>query len=157
MARTRWAFTLVTALAVGLISVSVAAAADNTKISGSYSFTTHRLCTDPVRVDGSYDEMMHTFFDQNDNATRLSFTGKNLITYTNLVTGATYRPNSSGPGTIDLQSWQQVVRGGNGFVFDSNGVLVATDGRVVLDADGNVISITGHVVGVCETLGSAPA
>ncbi len=157
MIRSRLVLTIAALLASASVTAAGSAAADNTKISGSYSFTAHHICTDPIRVVGSYDEMLHTFYDTSGSAVRLSFTGKNLITYTNLTTGATYSPNSSGPGTIDLRSGQSVIRGGNGFLFDSNGILVATDGRVVLDADGNVISATGHVVGVCEHLGSTPA
>jgi len=74
------------------------AAADNFKISGSYAFTDNALCSVPIRVAGSYDEMMHTFYDNAGDAFRMSFTGKVLVTYTNLATGATYSPNSSGPG-----------------------------------------------------------
>ena len=157
MIRSRLVLTIAALLASAAGTASGSAAADNTKLSGSFDFTTYRICTDPIRIVGSYDEMIHTFYDTRGSAVRLSFTGKNLITYTNLATGATYSPNSSGPGTIDLQSGQTVIRGGNGSVFDSNGILVATDGRVVLDAGGNVISATGHVVGVCEHLGSSPA
>ncbi len=50
-----------------------------------------------------------------------------------------------------------MIRGGNGAVFDSNGVLIATDGRIVFDASGNIISIVGHQNNVCDELGSTPA
>ena len=95
---------------------------------------------------------MHTFYDNNGNAIRLAFTGKVVITYTNVRTGVTYRPNSSGPGTIDLQTGQITTRGSNGAFFDANGNLVATNGRTVLDASGNVISITGHSTDICARL-----
>jgi len=130
------------------------AAADNFKISGSYAFTDNALCSVPIRVAGSYDEMMHTFYDNAGDAFRMSFTGKVLVTYTNLATGATYSPNSSGPGTLDLATGQTVARGGNGTLFDENGNLIATDGRVVLDADFNIISITGHQTDVCPRVGA---
>ena len=154
MTRTLIAACLMCIAAAALLPM--ARAADNSKISGSYSFTAHHLCADPVRVDGSYDEQVHIYYDQNGNPTRLAFTGKNLITYTNLTTGAVFRPNSSGPGTTDLASGQTVIRGGNGFVIDSNGVLIATDGRVVLDAAGNVVSLVGRATDVCARLGSSP-
>jgi hypothetical protein len=136
---------------------SVALAADNEKIAGSFSFTSTRICADPVLVDGSYDEQMHTFYDSSGVAIRMSFTGTVRISYTDVATGSTYRPNSSGPGTIDLRSGQTVIRGGNGAFFDANGNLVAADGRAVLDADGNVISFVGHAVDVCARLGTTPA
>lgn len=141
---------------IGAFAMS-AAAADNVRISGSYSFVAHKTCVDPVRVAGSYDEMQHTFYDDAGNATRMAFTGTVRVTYTNLTNGSTYSPNSSGPGTIDLATGQTVIRGGTGTVFDSNGNLIATDGRLVLDADGNVISIVGHQTDVCTRLGSSPA
>jgi hypothetical protein len=136
--------------------MSVSVAADNFKITGSLALTTHD-CVDPIRVEESFDEMVHLFYDNDGNAIRLSFTGKFKMRYTNLTTGATYSPNSSGPGTVDLASGQSVIRGGNGVVFDSNGNLIATDGRLVLDADFNIISIVGHQIDVCTKLGSAPA
>ena len=133
----------------------VASAADQTRITGSFSFTTTSRCIDPIRGDGSYDEVMHTYYDRDGNPIRLSFTGKFAITFTNLTTGATYRPNLSGPGTFDLLTGQEVLRGGN-LTVDSNGVLVASDGRMVLDANDSIISFTGQEVGICEKLGSTP-
>jgi hypothetical protein len=88
---------------------------------------------------------------------RLAFTGPVSISYTNTVTGARYVPNSSGPSTVNLQTGEDVLRGGNGALFDSNGVLISTDGRVVLDANGDTISLPGHVIDVCTRVGSAPA
>jgi hypothetical protein len=132
-------------------------AAGNEKITGSFSFTDSRTCATPIQVAGSYNEQMHTYYDNAGVATRLAFTGKVQITYTNLSTGATYSPNSSGPSTVDLQNGQTVLRGGNGALFNNDGNLVSTDGRVVLDASGNVISLTGHSTGVCTQLGTAPA
>jgi hypothetical protein len=140
-------------LAVVLGFSSVAAAANNFKVSGSYSYTDPTICTDPIHVEGSYDEMVHVIFDQSGNAIRLQFTGFVSVTYTNLTTGATYSPNSSGPGTVDL-SGQTIIRGANGAIFDSSGILVSTDGRIVEDSNGNIISLSGHVVDVCARLGS---
>ena len=134
-----------------------ASAADNTRISGSYSFVAHSICVDPIRIAGSYDEMAHTFYDKAGNATRIAFTGKATVVYTDLTNGSTCSPNSSGPGTVDLASGQSDLRGGNGTIFDSSGHLIATDGRLVLDAGGNVISIVGHQTDVCTELGSSPA
>jgi hypothetical protein len=153
-----WRYTatlLLSVLAVTLSSPSQAA--ENEKLAGSFSFTDSHTCAAPIQVDGAYDEQMHTFYDNAGVATRLAFTGKVKITYTNASTGATYSPNSSGPSTIDLQSGQTVMRGGNGAVFNNEGVLVATDGRVVLDAAGNVISLTGRSTDVCTQLGTTPA
>jgi hypothetical protein len=134
-----------------------AVAADNMKISGSYSYVDNGLCGDPVQVDGTYNQMIHTFYDNAGNATRFSFTGNVTVTYTNLTNGSTYSANASGPGTIDLAKGQTAMRGGNGGIFDSNGRFIATDGRMVLDSHGNVISIVGHQTDVCAMIGSAPA
>ena len=144
-------------IGVAAIVVPVSTAADNTKLVGSFSFTDTTTCVDPIQVAGSYDEQMHTFYDQNGNATRISFTGKVNVAYINLNTDATYAPNSSGPGTIDLQTGQTVLRGGDAAFFDQNGTLLATDGRIVLDANGTAISTVGHEDNVCAELGSAPA
>jgi hypothetical protein len=133
-----------------------ATAAENSKISGSFSFTAHHICADPIRVDSSYDETMHVYVDSSGTPIRLAFTGTVTALYTDLVTGTTYEPSSSGPGTVDLATGQSISRGGNGFVFNSDGVLVATDGRVVFDANGNVISVIHHETAVCAALGTTP-
>jgi hypothetical protein len=140
----------------GALAVT-AGAADNAKLAGSFSFPDSTTCADPIQVTSSYDEQMHTYYDSNGNPIRLAFTGKVEITYTDLVTGSTYSPNSSGPGTVDLQSGQTDLRGGDGAFFDANGNLLATDGHTVLDAGGNVIFAAGHQTGVCEKLDTAPA
>jgi flagellar basal body rod protein FlgG len=138
-------------------ATAVASAAENIRISGSFSFVDQDTCVNPIRVDGSYDETMHTYLDRSGNPVRLAFTGPVSISYTNTVTGALYAPNSSGPSTVNLQTGQDVLRGGNGALFDSNGVLISTDGRVVLDANGDPISLPGHIIDVCTRVGSAPA
>jgi len=138
----------------GAVAMS-AVAADNYRISGSFSYVDHGICVDPVRVDTTYDQMIHSFYDNAGNATRVSFTGRVTTTYTDLANGATYSPNTSGPGTIDLATWQTVYRGGG--IFDSNGRFIAADGRLVLDSHGNIISIVGHQTDVCSALGSSPA
>ena len=132
-----------------------AVAADNFKISGSYSYVDNGICADPVQVDGTYNEMLHSFYDNAGNGTRVSFTGKVTVKYTNLTNGSKYSPNVSGPGTIDLATGQTVYRGGG--VFDSSGRFIATDGRLVVDSHGNIISIVGHQTDVCAMLGSTPA
>ena len=81
MIRSRLVLTIAALLASAAGTASGSAAADNTKLSGSFDFTTYRICTDPIRIVGSYDEMIHTFYDTRGSAVRLSFTGKNLITY----------------------------------------------------------------------------
>src|SRR5262249_13768677 len=97
------------------------------------------------------------YYDKAGNAIRVAITGQLSFTFTNLTTGASYSPNSAGPKTVDLLTGQSILRGGDGVMLDSNGVLVAADGRIVTDAAGNIISITGHAVGVCQQIGSTPA
>ena len=138
----------------GAVAMS-AVAADNYRISGSFSYVDSEICADPVQVDSTYNQMIHSFYDKAGNATSVSFTGKVTVAYTNLTNHATYSPNVSGPGTIDLATWQTVYRGGG--IFDSNGHFIAADGRVVTDAHGNIISIVGHQTDVCAMLGSSPA
>jgi hypothetical protein len=152
-----WTRALSVAAALSGAFAVTAGAADNTKLTGSFSFSDSTTCVDPIQVTGSYDEQMHTYYDNNGNAIRLAFTGKVKITYIDLVTGSMYSPNSSGPGTVDLQTGQSVLRGGDGAFFDADGNLLATDGRIVLDAEGNVIFAAGHQTGVCKQLGTAPA
>ena len=140
----------------GVVAMS-AVAADNQKISGSYSYVDNSTCVDPMQVDGTYNQMIHTFYDNAGNPTRFSFTGSVTVTYTNLTNGKTYSPNASGPGTIDLAKGQTVMRGGNGGLFDSSGRFISTDGRVVLDSHGNIISVVGHQTDICAALGSSSA
>jgi hypothetical protein len=140
----------------GVVAAS-ALAADNVRNSGSYSYVDYGTCVDPIQIDGTYDQVLHSFYDSAGNATRFSFTGKVTVTYTNLTTGATYSANASGPGTIDLATDQTILRGGTGGMFDSSGNFVATDGRLVLDSHGNIISIVGHSTDVCSKVGSARA
>jgi len=91
------------ALAAGVVGVvSNASAAENDKQSGAYTFTVSNICVDPIRVAGSYDEMVHTLYNQDGEAVRMSFTGTVTVTYTDLANGRTFSPNSSGPGTVDL-------------------------------------------------------
>jgi fructose-1,6-bisphosphatase/inositol monophosphatase family enzyme len=142
---------VVTSVVVG--TVSTATAADNEKISGTYSFTVLHACADPIHGEGAYHEMMHTYSNSQGDAFRISFTGTVTVTYTNLVNGRTITPASSGPGTVDLATGQVILRGSNGTVFTDDGLL-ATNGKIVLDAEGNVISITGHQTGVCAALGT---
>jgi hypothetical protein len=129
-------------------------AADNMKISGSFSFIDDSLCVDPIQVASSYDETMHVYYANDGTATRLDFTGTVTITYTDIVSGSTYTPNSSGPGTIDLATGQTIARGGNGAIFTDHGLL-ATDGKLVLDAAGNVVSLPHHTTDVCVALGTS--
>src|SRR5262245_11996444 len=56
-------------------------------------------------------------------------------------------------GTVDLLTGQAILRGSNGFIVTDQG-LVLTHGRLVLDVDRNVISITGQQTGVCAALGT---
>ena len=86
----------------------------------------------------------------------MSFTGMVRITYTNLTTGETYEPVSSGPGTVDLSTGFSVIRGGNGALFDNNGVLISTNGRIVLDENGQIVSLSGRTTDVCSKIGSSP-
>jgi hypothetical protein len=148
---------LATALSIALSLGDPAAWAyptDNTPDSGQDSFTTSHLCSDPVRVDSAWDIIIHTYYDQAGNAVRLAFTGTTRITYTDLANGNSYSPNSSGPGTIDLTTGESWVRGSNAAVFNPDGVLVATSGRIVYDANGNIVSIVGTQRPVCAELGA---
>lgn len=138
------------------VAAMSAVAADNFRISGSYSYADPGLCADPIQVAGTYDQTLHSFYDNAGNETRVSFTGKVTVTYTNMTSMATYSANASGPGTIDLATHQTVLRGGDGGLFDTSGRYIATDGRVVLDSHGNIISIVGHQTDVCSKVGSAP-
>lgn len=110
-------------------------------------------CVDPIRVDYQANEVMHTYYDASGNATRLKFTGKASNVYTDLLTGKTYAPHSSGPGTFDLATGTGVVRGGNS-AFDTQGRLIAVSGRIVYDAVGNIVSLVGHVSDICVKLGT---
>src|SRR5262245_32800441 len=139
-----------------LVVAAPALAADNIRIAGSDSFTDTHSCVDPLRVEITYDEMVHIFYDTNGNATQLLFTGAFSLQYTNLTNGATYHPNSSGPGLINLATGQAILRGSNAALTDSNGVLIAANGRAVYDANDHLVSLTGHVVDVCQRLGSTP-
>lgn len=143
--------------AASLMVASTASGATNFRITGSYSFTSKNLCADWILISGTYDEMVHLFYDQNGNEIRDSFTGTVTVSYTNLTTGDTFTPNSSGPATVDLATGETVLRGSNGSVFDNDNQLIATQGRIVLDADGFIKSIVGHSINVCEALGSTPA
>jgi hypothetical protein len=137
----------------GVLAMSAVAADNNFRISGSYSYVDTGLCADPVQVDGTYNQTIHSSYEKDGNATRVSFTGSVKVTYTDLTSGSTYSPNVSGPGTIDLSTWQTVYRGGGS--FDSSGHFIATDGRVVADSHGNLISVVGHQTDVCAALGSS--
>src|SRR5262245_36796509 len=94
------------ALTAILLFAAPALAADNVRIAGTDSFTDRHSCVDPLQVDVTYDVMVHIFYDADGNPTQLSFTGAFTLQYTNLTTRATYRPNSSGPGLVDLATGQ---------------------------------------------------
>src|SRR5262249_41676670 len=64
---------LLLAFAGCLCTTQGALAADNERITGVASFIAHHLCIDPIRVESSYDEMMHTYYDNGGNAIRLQF------------------------------------------------------------------------------------
>ena len=145
--------------AVASLTVSTGRAAagtptDNTRASGSDSFVAMKTCSDPIRVDSSWDIMMHTYYNASGAATRLQFTGTTRITFTDLTNGNSYSPNSSGPGTVDLATGETWTRGSSAAVFNDAGQLVATSGRIVYDADGNIVSIRGTQRPVCAALGA---
>ena len=144
------------AAATSLLIVSAASGADNFRITGSYSFTLKHMCADWILVSGTYDEMVHVFYDRNGNEIRDGFTGTVTVSYTNLTTGDTFTPNSSGPGTFYLDTGETVIRGSNGSIFDNNDQLIATNGRIVLDENGFIKSIVGHSVNICEAVRSTP-
>ena len=125
--------------------------------TGSGSFVDRATCTDPVRVTFDYDEVLHEFVDAAGDVQRISYTGTVHVSYTNLSTGASYTPNSSGPATVDLATGVVVARGSNGTVWTDQGTLVAAQGRIVYAADGAIVSMVGHATEVCTAIGSAPA
>jgi hypothetical protein len=131
-----------------------AVAADNVKISDRFSFVDSATCVDQILVEYSYDEQVHTYYADGEPV-RLAFTGTVSLRYTDTVTGQTLAPPSSGPGTVDLATGQSFLRGGNGAVFTEAGLL-ATNGRLILDADGNAITLAHHQTPVCTALGTAP-
>jgi hypothetical protein len=100
--------------------------------------------------------MQHTFYNSDDEAIRMSFTGTATVTYTDLSNGRVFSPPSSGPGTVDLATGQWIFRGGNGTVVAAE-ALLATNGKLVLDADFNVISMTGKQNNVYAALVSREA
>jgi hypothetical protein len=132
-----------------------ASAADNSRITDTFDDVLP-FCADPIRAQGLVDEVLHVYYDRAGDPIRLAITGKVKVTLTNLATGATFSPNISGPLTIDLATGQPVSRGGTLFV-DNDGRLVVTNGRVVVAADGSILSIFGRVRSVCEELGTTPA
>jgi hypothetical protein len=147
--------TTVTATALTLALAAVpAVGADHERLAGSFAFTDSRTCTAPIGVVGAFDEQEHIYYDSAGVAVRLAFTGRVTITYTNLENGRVYQPNSAGPSTVDLATGQTILRGGNGALFDNDATLIATTGRVVLDADNNIISLTGRRNEVCAKLGA---
>ncbi len=113
-------------------------------------------CVDPIRADWTANEVFRTFLSSSGEPIRLQVTGRATTTFTDLVNGRTYSPPSSGPGTYDLRTGALVLRGGNAAVVDQQGRLVSTRGRVVLDADNNMISLVGRAVDVCSRLGTFP-
>lgn len=129
---------------------------DNVKMSGTTSYIDHYNCADDMRVDSTWDVMVHVFYDAAGFAKRLEFTGPITITYTDLVNGHTFSPNSSGPGTVDLAAGTAWVRGSNAAIWTNDGVLESTDGRIIYDANGNMIRLDGHARPVCEALGTTP-
>jgi hypothetical protein len=143
-------------IATPFAAAATAAPTDNERATGAGTFIDRATCADPVRVDYSYDIVIHTFFNAAGDAYRMIFTGTNRITFTDIASGTTYSPNSSGPGTVDLPAGTTWVRGRNGAVFLPDGTLVSAAGRIIYDADGNIISIVGQAQGVCQTLGTQP-
>jgi hypothetical protein len=152
--------TLITAIAAGGVIGSASARAvppDNTRQSGSDSFITRNTCADPVRVDSQWSVVVHTHYDAAGDQTRVQYTGTTRITYTDLTNLNSYSPNSSGPGTYDTVSGATVIRGSNGAVFNNDGILVSTSGRIVYDANFNIVSIVGKQRPVCTMLATVPS
>ena len=150
----RTLLTAVCSAALFVLSTSSASAADNHKISFSFSFVDHFDCADPVQISSAGDEMVHKFYDADGNLIRLSFTGNVIIEFTDLTTGTTYRPNSSGPGTTDITTGWTTVRGHNGAILAGDIGIFTTAGRVLIDPDGVPVDMPNHVISVCEALGT---
>src|SRR5262249_8009169 len=131
MRRIVWSIVGIAAVTVGVLGAvsTTANAADNEKfIDASYTETDTAVCVDPIQKQGRLKPTVHTFYNNEGEAIRLSFTGTITMTYTNLVNGNTFSTNSSGPGTVDLATGQEILRGSNGFIITDDG-LVATHGR----------------------------
>jgi hypothetical protein len=145
------------AAAVGAtVLPGTAHATDNTKLAGEYHFVDTLDCADPVVVHSIYDEMAHTYIGPDGMPVAKRYTGKVAIQCTDLTNGRTFRPNSSGPGLDVLATGVSIVRGANGAVFIGDG-LFATNGPLLYDADGNLVSWPHHMVSVCAALGTVPA
>jgi hypothetical protein len=76
------------------------------------------------------------------------------LTYPDLVNGCTFSPNSSGPGTVGVATGQVVPGASNGTVLTDQRLL-ATNGKILSNADGNVTSTTGNQTGVCAAVARA--
>ena len=72
------------AFAVVIAFTTAASAADHERVTGTFGFMDSWTCADPMMIEGTYDEVMHTFYDDDGNPVRFIFTGKVTITYTNL-------------------------------------------------------------------------
>jgi hypothetical protein len=99
-------------------------AADHERLTGSDSLVSTRTCVDPIQVDVTFDEVLHIYYDRDGNPIRQVFTGKVIVTFTNLPTGETYRPNSSGSRHHHLRTDEVVIRGENAVMFTNEGGVV---------------------------------
>jgi hypothetical protein len=126
------------------------------RLVGSSSFVDGSSCADPVQVDWAWRLVRHTYINRDGGVDRIQFTGSVHATYTDLTNGVTRVVDSSGPGTVDLATGTTALRGNNAYRFDQTGTLVDSSGRIILNNEGNVTSVTGHERPVCELLGTTP-
>jgi len=155
MSRMKTSTSLGATLAVAALAVTPGArAAEHQPNTGTRDYVSDTYCTDLVHVYQTFDQIVHTFSDANGDVTRLLLTGRQTITYTNVRTGESYSPSSTGVtiATVDGVA----VYGGSGGLTDADGVLIAATGPVKFDAYGNIVSLPRHTVSICDAIGSTP-
>jgi hypothetical protein len=130
-----------------------ARAALNERIDFETDFEDTASCVDTLNVHLVVFQVAHQYADRDGTDTRQAITGKLKITFTNVRTGATFSPNTSGPLTLDLVTGEIVVRGGN--VGPIDGVYTLTNGRLVV-SNGELTRIPHHQIDVCSAVGSTP-
>ena len=90
------------------------------------------------------DSTVTTFFDQAGNPVRAQVHVHYDGTFTNSVTGLTLRDPARLPITVDLQDGSVAETGlFYGITVPGEGIAVLDAGRIVFDADGNVLFVGG--------------
>jgi hypothetical protein len=113
-------------------------------------------CADPIDVDFTAHEVLHSHYDAAGTLTRVQITGQATNVYTNPLTHQVYAPQSNGSGVFYLPDLHGSAHGPNSIV-DEQGRLLALRGHAIIDPDGLAVAFTGHVVDICRAVGSVPA